>query len=203
MVILKYLMRFFSKLIQYLLSSDKKNRFIIDLDQEYKENNPVRIYSKLYNDNYELVNSANVQFELFKDSVKILEKKFNSYDNGYSLTLNQLGPGNYTYKASSELGKNSYLKKGSFIVKELKLEYMKTNADFQFLKQLSSKYNGSVFTTSQLDNLASNLLNNVDVVEIIHVDSKNEEIIKWKFLFLIITVFLILEWFIRKFSGGY
>ena len=75
---------------------------------------------------------------------------------------------------------------------------MKTNADFQFLKQLSSKYNGSVFTTSQLDNLASNLLNNVDVVEIIHVDSKNEEIIKWKFLFLIITVFLILEWFIRK-----
>lgn len=194
---------FFSKLIQYLLSSDKKDRFIVDLEQEFKENDPIKIYSKLYNDNYELVNSVNVQFELFKDSIKILEKKFNSYDNGYSLTLNQLGPGNYTYKASSELGKNSYHKKGSFIVKELKLEYIKTNTDFQFLKQLSSKYNGNLFTTSELNNLASNLLNNDDVVEIIHIDSKNDEIIKWKLLFLLITLFLILEWFIRKFSGGY
>ena len=194
---------FFSKVIQYLLTSNKKDRFIVDLDQEFKENDPIRIYSKLYNDNYELVNSANVQFELFKDSVKILEKNFNSNDNGYSLTLNQLEPGNYFYKASSELGKKSFIKKGSFIVKELKLEYMKTNADFQFLKQLSSKYSGSIFTTYEVDKLASNLLNKVDVVEIIHVDTKNEEIIKWKLLFLIISSFLFLEWFIRKLSGGY
>ncbi|MDG2369309.1 MAG: hypothetical protein P8M12_01580 [Flavobacteriales bacterium] len=194
---------FFSKVIQYLLTSNKKDRFIVDLDQEFKENDPIRIYSKLYNDNYELVNSANVQFELFKDSVKILEKNFNSNDNGYSLTLNQLEPGNYFYKASSELGKKSFIKKGSFIVKELKLEYMKTNADFQFLKQLSSKYSGSIFTTYEFDKLASNLLNKVDVVEIIHVDTKNEEIIKWKLLFLIISSFLFLEWFIRKLSGGY
>jgi hypothetical protein len=194
---------FFSKIIQFLLSSDKKDRFIVDVEQEFKENETIRIYAKLYNDNYELVNSVPVKFDLMKDSVKILEKNFNSNNNGYFMNLNQLNPGNYTYLAATELGKNKYIKKGRFLVKELKLEFLKTNSDYQFLKRFTKKYNGNVYATNQLNELALNLLNEKDVVEIIHVESKNEEIIKWKLLFVVLTLLLFLEWFLRKIKGGY
>ena len=194
---------FFSKIVQFLLSSSKKDRFIVDVEQEFKENQTIRIYSKLYNDNFELVNSVPVKFKLFKESIQILEKNFNSSNNGYSLNLNQLSPGNYNYVAITELGKNKYLKKGNFLVKELKLEYLKTNSDVQFLKQLTKKYNGNVYATNQLNELYLNLFNKNDVVEIIHVESKNEELIKWKLLFVVITLLLFFEWFLRKIKGGY
>ena len=194
---------FFSKIVQFLLSSSKKDRFIVDVEQEFKENQTIRIYSKLYNDNFELVNSVPVKFKLFKESIQILEKNFNSSNNGYSLNLNQLSPGNYNYVAITELGKNKYLKMGNFLVKELKLEYLKTNSDVQFLKQLTKKYNGNVYATNQLNELYLNLFNKNDVVEIIHVESKNEELIKWKLLFVVITLLLFFEWFLRKIKGGY
>ena len=194
---------FLSKIIQYLLSTEKKEKFTIDVSQEFIENEPVQFFSKLYNENYELVDNVDVKLELFNDTSKVLEKLFNSSSNGYFLNINQLFPGNYSYKVSTQMGDKSYFKKGDFVVKQMKLEYLKTKADIHFLNLLSSKYNGNLYSPYSTGKLADDLLKNQQVADLINYDIKFEDIIKRKLLFVLFIVLLSGEWLLRKLLGSY
>lgn len=194
---------FFSKIVQYLLSSNKKEKFTIDYQQEYQENEAVSISAKLFNDNYEQVNSAEVLLQLYNDSAKILEKNFRSSYSGYAVKLNELNPGKYNFEISTQLGEKMYRKKGNFIVKKMRLEFLRTNADYQFLGQLAQKYSGEVFTANELSKLAVQLNTKNDVAQIIHEQVKVQELVNWKILLFFIVLLLAVEWVVRKISGAY
>ena len=80
---------------------------------------------------------------------------------------------------------------------------LRTNADYQFLGQLSQKYSGEVFTANELSKLAVQLNTKNDVAQIIHEQVKVQELVNWKILLFFIVLLLAVEWVVRKISGAY
>ena len=194
---------FISKIIQYLLNTEKKEKFSIDVKQEFIENESVKISAKLYNENYEFVPFEEVKVEIFNDSTKVVEQLLISNNSRYFTTINQLLPGNYRVNVSTNFGDKFYSKEANFIVKKMQMEFMKTKADFHFLNLLSNKYNGETFRVSSLNALADKLLKDEQVGDVIHYDLEYEDIIKRSLLFVLICIFLFTEWFVRKVMGSY
>ena len=109
---------FISKIIQYLLNTEKKEKFSIDVKQEFIENESVKISAKLYNENYEFVPFEEVKVEIFNDSTKVVEQLLISNNSRYFTTINQLLPGNYRVNVSTNFGDKFYSKEANFIVKK-------------------------------------------------------------------------------------
>ena len=77
---------------------------------------------------------------------------------------------------------------------------MNTKADFAYLNQLMNLNNGKVYLKDKINELEKEIIGKkIPIVS--HRSSKLEDIIKWKWLFLIISLLLFIEWFSRKRIG--
>ncbi len=86
------------KLVSFTALRVNKERFHIELDNLYSETEGVVVGAQLYNDNYELVNTPDVSFEVgtvadWHSGKKVKELMMNRNATGYTLNLGILAPG--------------------------------------------------------------------------------------------------------------
>lgn len=191
-----------SQSVQYLTVKDDKRKFkVYAAKTSFDETEHVVINASLYNDNYQPVNTPDVFLKLKNEQGKVYNFTFSKLEKAYQLDAGLLSAGSYTYTAETVLGGKKYTSAGAFFVNALFAEYQQTTANHQLLYTMSAQTNGKMYGPQQLKELVNDLEHNEAVKTLSYEDRKYEELINFKWLFVVIFALLSLEWFVRKRNG--
>lgn len=194
---------FFSQMITYLAVKENKDPFKINIGKEFEESDEVTVRAELYNASYQLTNEAEVKFKLIDDQGKVFDYAFFKTNESYLLELGKLKQGIYNWEANTVLDQKAYAKKGTFVVRETKREMLNLTANHRLLNTISANTRGQFFAPNQLAGLETELMNRDDIVSITYQEKNFDDLIDYKWLFFVVFALLAVEWFVRKFQGGY
>lgn len=194
---------FFGKLITYLAVKENKDPFKIQIANEYTENDEIVVRAELYNKSYDLINDPEVSFTYANENGEEFESYFVKTSNAYQLKLGKLQQGVYTWKAATIFQDEQLEKTGTFVVREIKIEYLNTVADHRLLRNIAENSGGDFFFPNELDQLANSISQRDDMVTVVYQEKEFDDLIDYKWLFVLIVLLLSVEWFIRKCQGAY
>lgn len=195
---------FLGKTVQYVSLKEDKRKFRVSTDKNiFSENEPIIFDAELYNASYELINDPDVSLVIKSSDGKEFPFTFNKTNRAYTLNANAFSVGNYTYLASVSSSGEVLTYNGQFSVEPIQLEVYETTADHGMLRLLSEKYGGQVVYPGQLNTLATLIAEKGTVKPIIYETTRNRSVINLKWIFLVLIVLLTLEWFLRRYFGGY
>lgn len=186
-------------IVYYLSLSETFEYFQVNINEEYIEYEPIIINAKLYDSNFELSNKTDVLL-LIKDSQKN-EYPFylnRTSDGDYSLTINDLSPGYYTWSATCQ----TYRQEGAFNITQANPEKFDLQARHNELQRISSNSGGSFFTLGEISNLTEAIRSEVKDENVFHYQTNKS---LRQYLPLCILIFLLLgaEWVLRRRNGIY
>lgn len=193
---------FIGSTVQFLTSKKNQNRFRVNGKKQLNENEHVIFDAELYNESYQLLNTAEVTFAITDSKGKKYNYTFNKVATAYNLDAGTLPPGNYTYLATAGQGASAPKVTGSFIVKPMQLEFVETTANHQLLNQLAVQSGGSMFYLNNLNKLVDEIEANENIKPIIYQQNDIKSWIELAWLLGLIVALLSIEWFIRKWHGS-
>jgi len=196
----------FNKIVQYLALQVSKSNFVVNAKRIYAENEAVTFTAEVYNESFELITDADVSIEIATSE----DKKFSfvlSADKAvtktYNLNIGMMPVGDYTYTAIAKIGDKEYKQTGNFTVEEMNQEAERTVANHQILYQLAQQHGGSIFYPANLNQLPQEIEKNKNIVQVSYSEKHLQDAISMKWLFFFILLLLSVEWFLRKYLGGY
>jgi len=195
--------RWVNKVVQYLSIDLSKDRFIVRHEKLFDQSQNIQIGAEVYNASYEKVSDADVRFVLIDSAGSEFPFSFSAMGDRYGLNLGKLEPGDYTYLAEATDNGESFTESGAFTVRSITIESRSTRANHQMLEALSIKTDGAFYRPDQMNQLAEDLNARTDLVPVIYEQNRIEELINLRWLWFLIIGWLALEWFLRKYSGGY
>ncbi len=193
----------FYSIARYLAISQDKDFFRVFAQNKYAGGTRIIIRAELYNASYELDNTPEVRITLTNKEGEEFEYLFDRMDDKYELDLGSLSEGVYQYTATTELAGNAYEKSGAFVVSGQSLELLRTVSDFDLLRKLSSKNNGFFTEQSFVSVVADSLLADEAAKPVLYSDTSYSSLLNKYWLLASILLLLSLEWFLRKYNGGY
>jgi len=192
------------KTAQYLSVKHDKKQFRTTIAKSvYTESESITFDAELYNENYELINTPDVNLVLIDEANKKYNYSLNKNGNSYSLNIGNLVAGKYSYSSSTSFNGKNYSATANFMVVAQNIEEVNTTADFGLLNQLSKNYGGELVFADQIESLKDKIKNNNSIKTILRSTVNNDPLIDWKWLFAFLLALLTIEWFIRKRSGNY
>lgn len=126
---------------------------------------------------------------------------FSRTEVAYQLDAGTLPPGNYSYTASTNFGNKPLKASGLFYVNNIVAEYQQTIANHQLLSTMASTSNGKMYMPKDLLKIVKDIESNEEIKTLSYENRKYEELINFKWLFVLIMSLLTLEWFFRKRNG--
>lgn len=192
-----------SKIVQLLSVKSDRSHFRVLGSQLHDESSSVEFTAELYNDSYELINEPDVVMTYRTESGTEYESRFSKQYNGYSLSLGRLPVGNYTWSAKVTNGGKQYVQTGSFIVKEVLLEGVNLVADHDLLRNMAQVSNGDFYTADQMEEIENTIRSNENIKSVVSYAKKYGLMLNSWWYFVIICILFGVEWFMRKWGGGY
>lgn len=193
-----------TKVIQFLAVKEDKSKFRVSSENEFPENESVIFNAELYNDIYELVNDSEVSLLITdKEGKEYPARNFTKVGQSYRLDAGMFAPGQYEYKALTSYNGKNYEVTGEFVVRALKVEFSNTVADFSLMYNLADKTGGKLFTKDDFQEIPAHLNQNNKIASVSYVNQELTDVIKWKWILILILSLLTLEWFLRKRYGAY
>ncbi len=193
-----------NKTIQYLAVKSDKRPFRVNLPKSiFQDNEAVNFDAQLYNANFELVNSPDVDVKIKSEDGKDYPFKFSKTEKYYTLNAGFLPVGGYSYSATTKLGNTTYRADGKFSIAPLQLEEMRTVADHNLLYQLASQHNGKLYHSNDFEKIAEDINATNKLKPILFDTYKTESAINLKWIFVVLLLLVSGEWFTRKYLGGY
>lgn len=191
-----------SKSVQYLSVKDDKRKFkAYTTKNTFDENENITINAILYNDSYVAVNKPDVNIQIKNESGKAYNFLFSRTEVAYQLDAGTLPPGNYSYTASTNFGNKLLKASGLFYVNNIVSEYQQTIANHQLLSTMASTSNGKMYMPKEFLKIVKDIESNEEIKTLSYENRKYEELINFKWLFVLILSLLTLEWFFRKRIG--
>lgn len=188
--------------MQYLSAKADKRKFRVYTDKtDFDENERIQLNALLYNDAYQPINTPDVSLELKDEQGKVFNFVFARQASVYQLDAGLLPPGSYTYQGTTTLGKQNFTANGAFFVNPLTAEFQQTVADHQLLYTMSAQTNGKMVMPAQVMEIVKLIKTNDQVKTLSLEDRRYEELINFKWIFVLILMLLTVEWFIRKRNG--
>ncbi len=193
----------FGKLIQYLSTTDDKRKFkSYPLQQEFSDTQPIVFESQVYNDLFEPVYGNVVDIELTDEN-----RKKTKYNHTLSLgneryIIGALSEGVYKYKSKTTIKQKNEEVRGEFAVIARQAELQNLTADFGLLRKLSTNTGGKFYSTAQISSLQNELILK-DTKQVIHTEETYNSVINLKWVFGVLLLLVSMEWFARRFFGGY
>lgn len=191
------------RIVRYLSLDIKKQRFIVHAKRIFNENEQINFRADYYNRSYELMNKADVAMEISNEAGHKFNYVFSKTNGAYALSAGQLPVGKYFYRAKITESGKTYSQTGSFIVVPLNIEAVNLRADYKLLYQMSKESAANMYMPDSLDMLLQDLEQNPNIKAVSFSSKDNIDLIELKWLFFIIIGLLSVEWFLRKFFGGY
>jgi len=191
---------FISKIIQYLASNNAKKSLVVNHESFYNSGEAIEITAQYFNKNYDFDEKARLTIAV----TNVKTKQTKNYDllkgNAiYKVNLDGLAAGSYNFSVKELNSNSSY--SGHFEILDFDIEKQFVNPDVQKLQQLSAQTKGAAFYPNQIDALIKTLLENKEYKAIQKDVVTKSPLIDWKWLLVLIAMFLSTEWFVRKYNG--
>ncbi len=193
-----------SQLAQYASTKSDKRKFRVNMPRKlYTEIEEISFQAELYNDNYELVSAPEVEMRIRNAEGEEFDFLFTPSGQTYQLHIGRFPAGEYTFRATTELNGVQHTFDGRFVVQAVQLEDLTRTADHGLLRELATRNNGQVYRPDQLDALADEILENANIKPVLYSTIQTRPLISLKWLCLALIAILGLEWFLRRYFGGY
>ena len=189
--------RLVSQMVSFAAITDNRERFIVETERHYSDNDEVVVRAQLYNEAYEPFNTPDAKFTLKGDSIKG-DYNFSRQGDGYVLSLGRLPEGLYRYTATTTYDGATYTADGSFAVEALHLEQANLTADHSLLSTLSAITGGEMYYPDQLSTLNSQLST---LKPVIYTHTRFFELLNLPWVLILIILLLGTEWVLRKYHG--
>lgn len=193
-----------TQLCQYASTKSDKRKFRVTTPKKlFTELEEISFQAELYNDNYQLINTTEVFLKIRNQDRQEFDYTFNVAGEAYVLQIGRFPQGSYAYTATTELNGVRLTHEGKFVVQAVQLESMSLTADHGLLRQLASQYGGEFVYADQMDRLADQILGDESIKPILYSSTQTKPLIHLKWLCLILLAALSVEWFLRRYYGGY
>lgn len=191
------------KLIQYLSTTDDKRRFkSFAIQNEFAEGTPVVIESQVYNELFELIYGNKINLQVRDEQGKQTIYSYITSPGNSRYRIGGLKEGVYQFKASTVINGKTEEVTSQFVVKSQNIESQNLTADHVLLRKLAQNTGGKFYKSDQLNQLTQDL-SSKEAVSIIHSDESFNPLINLKLVFFLLLTLISMEWFVRKFMGGY
>ncbi len=192
-----------NKCVQYLTVKGDKRRFRVHTPKNiYNSNEAIQIDAELYNQSYELVNDVDVNCIVKSDEGKEYAYTFDKTINAFTLNAGILPVGNYSANAKTNYKGNANTATTNFSVRPVIIETLNTQANHQLLNILANQSGGKFYYPVDMEKISNDIDKNGKVKSILFDTFNTRPLIDLKWLFFMILILLISEWFIRKFNGN-
>jgi len=192
------------KTIQYLSVKEDKRKFRVSVSKNiFNENEAIYFDAELYNESYELINEPDARLIITNNEGKDFSFTFNKTAKAYALNAGYFPVGNYRYTAKITSNGKELTGSGKFSVQPIQLESFETTANHGVLRLLSEQFGGSLIYPDQVVAVADSIKNKDEVKPVFYATSKTRSVINLKWIFFVLLGLLTVEWFFRKFYGGY
>ena len=193
-----------TQLCQYASTKSDKRKFRVTTPKKlYTELEDISFQAELYNDNYELINTLEVFLKIRNADRQEFDYTFNTSGQAYVLQVGKFPEGNYTYTATADLNGVQQTVDGKFVVQPVQLESITSTADHGLLRQLATQNGGILVHPGGLDQLAEQILANESIKPVLYSTTQTRPVIHLKWLCFILLAALSVEWFLRRYYGGY
>lgn len=188
-------------LIQWLYAADDDRLVRVEpTETSFAEGDAVLLRGEVYDEALRPISEASLSIQLTSEQGQVFPYEMQPRGNGrYALDMGVLPAGSYEYVAiarlnEAELGTDN----GSVTIGRRTIEYRRTQADFDLMRQIASRSGGSMHPAGDADGLAQAIRNSPSFEPISHLSV--EQIRLWqRYPFLVILlVLLTAEWFLRK-----
>lgn len=191
---------FFDKIIQYLASNSKKKNLVVNHENFYNSGENVTISAQYFNKNYEFDENAQLTIQLKnKEDNTTRVYDFVKGSNDYSVTLDGLSSGNYSFIVKENQSGSQYT--GSFYIVYFDAEKQSVNADKNRLLQLASNTQGKAYFVNQINDLVKFLEETENYKPTQKEIIKKSPLIDWIWGLVLLALLLAGEWFTRKYNG--
>ncbi|MFM7854795.1 MAG: VWA domain-containing protein [Flammeovirgaceae bacterium] len=193
----------FLKLIQYLTTLDDKRKFrFFPLQNELAENQSIIFEAQVYNDLFERVYGNKIEIELKDEQGKSTHYDYVTSAAGARYQIGNLIEGVYRYTAKTKIGNQREEVQGQFLVTAANIEAQNLIADFDLLRKLAKNTGGKFYSGANLPKLQQDF-QLLEAKGLIHTDESFNPLISLKGFFFLLLLLISVEWFLRKYSGGY
>ncbi|MEO6132531.1 MAG: hypothetical protein ABIQ02_11830, partial [Saprospiraceae bacterium] len=193
-----------NQISQYVSTKSDKRKFKVTSSKRlYTELEDISFQAELYNDSYELINSSEVSIRIKNKRGEDFDYTFNTSGQSYALQIGRFPEGNYSWTASTDVNGVRLVHEGKFVVQPVQLETLETTADHGLLRQLAEMHGGSLVYADDMSKLGELILNDQQIKPVLYSSTQTRPLIHLKWLCLILLAALSLEWFLRRYYGGY
>ena len=192
-----------NKTALFLVAKNDKSPFRVRHNAIFAENAPVEFSAELYNESHELLNTPDVKLTIKGSGDTTYDAQFSKQNNAYYLNMGELPVGTYTWTAKTQLGNKSYEKSGTFSVQEIFVETANLVADFDLLKSIAKTTDGKFFARNEIEKVAKEIKSNDNIKPIASYKKKYSMLLTSPWYLAAIVLLLGIEWFLRKWHGGY
>jgi len=193
------------KLIEYLDTKEVvvSKEIISKTIQYISENESVVIDAQLYNENYELVNTPEAKVVITNSVGENFDYTLSKTNNYYFIDAGRFSEGNYTYNATTSFNGKNLKANGKFSIQSIIKEQYDLTAKHDILYQLSEKFGGEVIYPNNIAKLNTLIGDNATIKPIMYQKAETKPLLDWRWLLGLILILLIIEWFLRRYFGGY
>jgi hypothetical protein len=191
------------KMFQYLTAQTDKGKFRVDWNNFYAENENIEFGALLLNDSYEPITEPEVTLQITDSQKRKFNYTFSAGEMRYSLRVGNFAPGVYSFLASANVSGEELVKRGSFVVTDVKLEDVNLVANHRLLNTIASESGGKSYSPKNFSALVDVIKQNESVKPIVYSRRNYMDLIDYYPLMIIIFLLLGVEWFLRKFWGSY
>ncbi len=188
-------------LIQWLYATDDDRLVRVEpTESSFAEGDPVILRGEVYDEALRPLSDASLSVQVTSPEGQIFPYEMQPRGNGrFSLDVGSLPAGSYTYTAEATrdevvLGSDA----GSFSIGRRMLEFRRTRADFDLLRQVASRSGGTMVMADDPSGLESSIRSLSGFLP--QTETSLDQIRLWqRYIFLILILLLLsTEWFFRK-----
>jgi len=194
---------FIQKCVQYVSSDNDKRKFrVYPTVNDLQSGEHLYFEAELYNDIMERVYGTDISLQIKNEEGKAFDYTFATSVGNNRFEVKGLSEGVYKYTASATLNGKPEKSSGEFIIRKTSLEALTIKADFNLLRTISNKSNGSFYAMKDVDALIA-AIKEKNFKTIIRSKESLNEIINLPWILFLLLALVSGEWVIRKLNGGY
>ncbi|QCY68226.1 VWA domain-containing protein [Antarcticibacterium flavum] len=191
---------FFGKLVQYLSSTQRRERLTIDAGNFYAENEEVLVTARYFDENYEFNPGGQLEIQLRNvTSQEELESQMLLNNNRFTFRVDDLAPGEYEFEVQEMTSGIS--RGGNFTVIAYNVEEQFGAANISKLRTFAGTAGSDLYYLDNYRALITELLEDNRYLPVQKSREKAVPLISWKFLLILLILSLSAEWFTRKYFG--
>ncbi len=191
---------FMSRLVQYLASTQRRDRLTVEAEAVYLENETILITARFFDQNYIFNPDGELEIEVRQTEPEaVIRAPMLLSNNRFEFGTTSLAPGEYGFTIR-EIN-SGISRSGNFVVLEYNIEQQFSSANMSGMQNLASGNSVQLYFMNSGEELIEVLLTDKTYISVQKSREKVIPLVQWKILLLLLVVSLATEWFTRKYFG--